>query len=147
VSKVALVPSGLAPQRTTLLFDLCVDVENLCCEIGYLKVCCIKAVVVEITRGEREFRACWPLFLGVLILVPGRYLKRFVPGFTFLAFSFLAFLFLVFRSWASLVGALLTGALLVGALLVTSLPPISLWITGHLSEVFRPRENQVSHHT
>jgi hypothetical protein len=28
---------------------------------------------------------------------------------------------------------------------LTSLPPISLWITGHLSEVFRPRENNVSH--
>ena len=32
-------------------------------------------------------------FLGVLILVPGRYLKRFVPGFSFL----------VFGSWALLV--------------------------------------------
>jgi hypothetical protein len=31
-------------------------------------------------------------FLGVLILVPGRYLKRFVPGFSFLAFSFLVVL-------------------------------------------------------
>jgi hypothetical protein len=37
-------------------------------------------------------------FLGILILVLGRYLKRFVPGFSFLAFSFL-----VFRSWALLV--------------------------------------------
>jgi hypothetical protein len=37
-------------------------------------------------------------FLGVLILVPGRYLKCFVPGFSFLAFSFL-----VFGSWALLV--------------------------------------------
>ena len=36
-------------------------------------------------------------FLGVLILVPGRYLKRFVPGFSFL----------VFGSWALLVRALL----------------------------------------
>ena len=36
-------------------------------------------------------------FLGVLILVPGRYLKRFVPGFSFL----------VFGSWALLVSALL----------------------------------------
>ena len=37
-------------------------------------------------------------FLGVLILVPGRYLiKRFVPGFSFLLFG----------SWALLVRALL----------------------------------------
>ena len=36
-------------------------------------------------------------FLGVLILVPGRYLKRFVPGFSFL----------VFGPWALLVRALL----------------------------------------
>ena len=36
-------------------------------------------------------------FLGVLILVPGRYLKCFVPGFSFL----------VFGSWALLVRALL----------------------------------------
>ena len=36
-------------------------------------------------------------FLSVLILVPGRYLKRFVPGFSFL----------VFGSWALLVRALL----------------------------------------
>ena len=36
-------------------------------------------------------------FLGVLILVPGRYLKYFVPGFSFL----------VFGSWALLVRALL----------------------------------------
>jgi hypothetical protein len=36
-------------------------------------------------------------FLGVLILVPGRYLRRFVPGFSFL----------VFGSWALLVRALL----------------------------------------
>ena len=42
-------------------------------------------------------------FLGVLILVPGRYLKRFVPGFSFL----------VFGSWALLVRALLVRALLV----------------------------------
>ena len=40
-------------------------------------------------------------FLGVLILVPGRYLKRFVPGFSFL----------VFGSWALLVWALLVRAL------------------------------------
>ena len=26
-------------------------------------------------------------FLGVLILVPGRYLERFVPGFSFLVFG------------------------------------------------------------
>jgi hypothetical protein len=32
-------------------------------------------------------------FLGVLILIPGRYRKRFVPGFSFL----------VFGSWALLV--------------------------------------------
>jgi hypothetical protein len=37
-----------------------------------------------------------------LIVVPGRYLKRFVPGFSFLAFSFL-----VFKSWVLLVLALL----------------------------------------
>ena len=37
-------------------------------------------------------------FLDVLILVPGHYFKRFVPGFSFLAFSFL-----VFGSWALLV--------------------------------------------
>jgi len=36
-------------------------------------------------------------FLGVLILVPGRYLKYFVPGFSFL----------VFGSWALLVRAFL----------------------------------------
>jgi hypothetical protein len=56
---------------------------------------------LKITKGEREFRACWAVvfgrFLGVLILVPGRYLKRFVPGFSFL----------VFGSWALLVRALL----------------------------------------
>jgi len=33
-------------------------------------------------------------FLGVLILVPGRYLKRFVPGFSFLVFGSWAFLVL-----------------------------------------------------
>jgi hypothetical protein len=43
-------------------------------------------------------------FLGVLILVPGRYLiKRFAPGFSFL----------VFGSWALLVRALLVRTLLV----------------------------------
>jgi hypothetical protein len=47
-------------------------------------------------------------FLGVLILVPGRNLKRFVPGFLFLAFSLL-----VLGSWALLGRALLVGALLV----------------------------------
>jgi hypothetical protein len=48
-------------------------------------------------------------FLGVLILVPGRYLiKRFAPGFSFL----------VFGSWALLIRALLVRALLVRALLV-----------------------------
>jgi hypothetical protein len=31
--------------------------------------------------------------------------------------------------------------------IVTSPPPISLWITGHLSELFRPREIKVSHFT
>jgi hypothetical protein len=36
-------------------------------------------------------------FLGVLILVPGRYLEYFIPGFSFL----------VFGSWALLVRALL----------------------------------------
>jgi hypothetical protein len=30
---------------------------------------------------------------------------------------------------------------------LTSPPPISLWITGHLSEVFRPREIKVGHFT
>jgi hypothetical protein len=30
---------------------------------------------------------------------------------------------------------------------VTSLPTISLWITGHLSGVFRPQENKVRHFT
>ena len=51
-------------------------------------------------------------FLGVLILVPGRYLiKRFVPGFSFL----------LFRPWASLVRVLLVRALLVKALLVRAL--------------------------
>jgi hypothetical protein len=53
-----------------------------------------------------------------LILVPRRCLKRFIPGFRFLAFTFLAFSFLV---KALLVGALLVGALLVGALLVEAL--------------------------
>jgi len=47
-------------------------------------------------------------FLGVLTLVPGRYLKRFVPGFSFL----------VFGSWALLVRALLVRAFLVKAFLV-----------------------------
>jgi len=47
-------------------------------------------------------------FLDVLILVPGRYLKRFISGFSFL----------VFGSWALLVRALLVRALLVRALLV-----------------------------
>jgi hypothetical protein len=28
------------------------------------------------TRGQREFRACWPLFLGVSLLIPG----VLVPG-------------------------------------------------------------------
>jgi hypothetical protein len=42
-------------------------------------------------------------FLDVLILVPGRYLKRFISGFSFL----------VFGSWALLVRALLVRALLV----------------------------------
>ena len=59
--------------------------------------CFTRALFRGTTRSEREFRACWPLFLGVswilgvLILVPGRYLKRFVPGFSFLAS----------RSWCS----------------------------------------------
>jgi hypothetical protein len=44
------------------------------------------------TRGEREFRACWLLFLGV--------------SWPFRS-SFLAFSFLVFGSWALLVRALL----------------------------------------
>jgi hypothetical protein len=30
---------------------------------------------------------------------------------------------------------------------VTSPPPISLWTTGHLSEVFRPREVKISYFT
>ena len=47
-------------------------------------------------------------FLGVLILVPGRYLNRFVPGFSFL----------VFGSSALLVRALLVRAFLVKAFLV-----------------------------
>ena len=47
-------------------------------------------------------------FLGVLVLFPGYYLKRFIPG----------FLFLVFGSWALLVRALLVTALLVRTLLV-----------------------------
>jgi hypothetical protein len=63
--------------------------------------------LLEGTRGEREFRVCWPLFLGVswafLILVPERYLKHFIPGFSFL----------VFGSWALLVRALLVRAFLV----------------------------------
>ncbi len=42
-------------------------------------------------------------FPGVLILVPRRYLKCFVPGFSFL----------VFGSWALLVRVLLVRALLV----------------------------------
>jgi hypothetical protein len=50
-------------------------------------------------------------FLGVLILVSGRYLKCFVSGFSFL----------VFGSWALLVRALLVRALLVRALLVRAL--------------------------
>ena len=37
-------------------------------------------------------------FLGILILVPGRYLKRFVPGFSFLVFGSWALLVLVVTS-------------------------------------------------
>jgi hypothetical protein len=52
--------------------------------------------------GPRFWAFCsWILvvfgrFLGVLILVPRRFLKRFIPGFSFLAFG----------SWALLVVAL-----------------------------------------
>jgi hypothetical protein len=35
-----------------------------------------------------------------LILVPGRFLKCFIPGFSFLAFLFLAFSLLVLGFWA-----------------------------------------------
>jgi hypothetical protein len=55
-------------------------------------------------------------FLSVLILVPGRYFKRFIPE-----FSFLAFLLLALLVRALLVRALLVRALLVGALLVVVL--------------------------
>jgi hypothetical protein len=56
-------------------------------------------------------------FLGVLILVPGRYLKRFVPGLSFL----------VFGSWALLVKALLVRVLLVRALLVLGIAGPGRW--------------------
>jgi hypothetical protein len=43
-------------------------------------------------------------FLGVLILVPGRYLKRFVPEFSFLVFGSWALLVLgIAGSWSLLV--------------------------------------------
>jgi hypothetical protein len=64
-------------------------------------------------------RCSWA-FLSVLILVPGRYLKRFVPGFSFL----------VFRSWALLVRALLIRALLVKAVLVKALLVLSIANSG-----------------
>jgi hypothetical protein len=48
-------------------------------------------------RADRCFWAFPGRFLGVLILVPGGYLKYFVPGFSFL----------VFGSWALLVRAFL----------------------------------------
>ena len=57
-----------------------------------------KVRYLPITRGEREFRACWPLFLGV--------------SWAFRSSS-LAFSFLVFGSWAFLVRALLVRVLLV----------------------------------
>jgi hypothetical protein len=68
-------------------------------------------------------------FLAVLILVPGRYLKRFVPGFSFL----------VFGSWASLVRALLVRALLVRALLVLDIagPGLGLLEGFRLSHLLR----------
>jgi hypothetical protein len=57
-------------------------------------------------------------FLGVLIHVPGRYLKRFVPGFSFL----------VFGSWALLVRALLVRALLVLGIASNGVPsPRHCW--------------------
>jgi hypothetical protein len=65
-------------------------------------------------------------FLGVLIFVPGRYLKRFVPGFSFLAFSFL-----VFGSWALLVWALLV-------LVVASSGPGGFRLTRQSSAAARP---------
>jgi hypothetical protein len=43
---------------------------------------------------------CFWAFPGVLILVPGRFLKCFIPGFSFLAFLFLAFSLLVLGFWA-----------------------------------------------
>lgn len=55
---------------------------------------------VRVIRGKRVqyVRAIdFGHFLDVLILVPRRFLKRFVLG-----FSFLAFLFLAFGSWALL---------------------------------------------
>jgi hypothetical protein len=67
--------------------------------------CCFKVLSVRVV--EREFRACWPLFLGVffldiLLLNPRSWIL--VPSvlFLFLAFSFLVFSFLAFGSWALL---------------------------------------------
>jgi hypothetical protein len=55
-------------------------------------------VVLELGASASSGRAgrCFWAFPGVLILVPGRFLKCFILGFSFLAFLFLAFLFLAF---------------------------------------------------
>ena len=61
-------------------------------------------------------------FLGVLILVPGRYLiKCFVPGISFLLFGSCALLVRALLVRALLVRALLVRALLVRALLFRAL--------------------------
>jgi hypothetical protein len=70
-------------------------------------------------------------FLGVLILVPGRYLiKRFVPGFSFL----------VFGSWALLVRALLVlGIAGPGGFRLTRLLRVvagELWLAGYSKGCF-----------
>ena len=98
----------------------------------YAQLCIHLLYVCEhITRGEREFRACWPSilgvlfldprpwilvfghFLGVLILAPKRFLKRFIPGFSFLAFG----------SWAlPVLGVTIGGS---GGFIVLSLEPLS----------------------
>jgi hypothetical protein len=65
-------------------------------------------------------------FPGVLILVPGRFLKRFILGFSFLDFSFLVVASLGVPS----PGRLLVGALLVGALLVEALLVVVLEVLG-----------------
>ena len=72
---------------------------------------CLDLYILVLTRGEHEFRACWPLILGV--------------SWTFRSSS-LAFSFLVFGSWALLVRALL--ALVVASSGPGGFRPCKLWL-------------------